>query len=187
VAGGAVILSGSDLEAARRGLAVRRQQPALDSDILRTKLQAGLLPIATARDRGAATPQAAVETSLWAIHEADVDRLTQGIELTPEAAAEARQMIASVSGELQEQYQDPKRLVATLVVYAYTVAGYQIGDATPQPNTPAVWTVPISVQLEDGRSVNPTVPVHETDGGWQIVLDQNAVRQYASLLKQSNP
>lgn len=82
------------------------------------------LPPAGWRNRGQATPTAAVETALWAAAGGDVAKLQGMLQLDESVRAKAAEMLARLPENARAAYASPEQLIA-----AFTIKSVPLGDA----------------------------------------------------------
>ncbi len=150
-------------------------------------LQLGLRSISSLSYAGNETPLAAIESSLWAIYHGDVDRLATLIAFTPDGESAAAALLENLSTDTRARFQKPESMIALLVAYAFNAVGYQILASNQKGGDPSTWTVQAVLQLEDGRTTRPNVTLQNTNGNWQVQFDENAVRQFATILDAAEP
>jgi hypothetical protein len=131
------------------------------------------------QNRGAATPAAAFETALWASAGGNVDALTGLLTLDPEARTEATALFAQLPEKLREEFVSPERLVAVL-----TAKDVPLGSATILGQYPSSADIKVAAQIfdADGKQKVSLFSLHNTGGGWQLVVPGNAVKRYAAWL-----
>jgi hypothetical protein len=72
-------------------------------------------PASTWRDQGRATPEATLETMLWAASGGNVSALKNVLILAPETRTKAAEMISGLQGASRQQFGSPEDLVAVIV------------------------------------------------------------------------
>jgi hypothetical protein len=82
------------------------------------------LPHTAWADRGAATPRAAIETTLWAAAGGDLAALKPLLELPESTREKAGALLAGLPADLRSRYATPEDLVA-----AFTAKNIPLGDA----------------------------------------------------------
>jgi hypothetical protein len=169
-----------------REITARKTRPENAASSFRD-IQSGLTPIGSLNYVGQATPLAAVESSLWAIYHGDVDKLATMIALTPDGAKAAASLFANLPEDTKARLQTSENMMALLVAYAYNAVGYQVLESNQKGDDRGTWTVQAVVQLEDGRTSRPNVTLQTSNGNWQVQFDENAVRQFATVLGVTDP
>ena len=138
------------------------------------------VPASEWRDRGRATPTAAVETLLWAAAGGNVGALAKAIELDPGAREQAERLLAEVPEAEREGCRTPEELVALL-----SATKVPLGEAritTPKPDAPPGVPPMRDVLLRNAAGLVRTVELQVNEaaqGDWRIVVPETAVRRYA--------
>jgi hypothetical protein len=139
------------------------------------------------RNAGAATPQAALETVLWAAAGGDVDAFANSLVL-PDARAHvaAQALFDSLPGEARGRYRSPEQLIAALTIPDIPTGYAQVKDwqdwqmgQTEQP----WWAVRAALATPDGKWRWIGVWFAPRDGGWKLVVTDTAVTNLAAKLQ----
>jgi len=132
------------------------------------------------QNRGAATPAAAFETTLWASAGGDIDALAALLTLDPDAKSQATALFAQLPANLQAEFVSPERLVAVL-----TAKDVPLGRATILAQYPADNATQVSAQIFDaaGSQKVTLFTLRLTNDRWQLVVPGNAVKRYAAWLQ----
>jgi hypothetical protein len=72
-------------------------------------------PTTAWKNQGQATPEAAVETMLWAAAGGDLSALKNTLALAPDTQSKAADLLASLPSGISETYASPEDLMALLV------------------------------------------------------------------------
>jgi hypothetical protein len=140
-----------------------------------------LIPSSAWKNAGAATPNAAVETVLWAATGGDVDTVAAGLSMTPSARAKADAMFAGLSEATRQQYGTPEKLIALMIAKdADKVTGMQIlGQREVGPDDVGMR---IRFGNEQGQTKEDSLLLHRTNDGWKLQLNDGAVDKFAQKI-----
>jgi hypothetical protein len=84
------------------------------------------VPLAACTDCGHATPVAALETLLWAQKTGNLDSLLESFVLEGDTRVRAGALFSRLSGDSQNEYGTPERMVAALMVKGPALAEIQL-------------------------------------------------------------
>lgn len=135
------------------------------------------------QNAGRATPEASLETALWAAANGDIDTLTGLLVFDAEARNEATLLFAQLPATLRQEFVSPERLVAVLAAKDVPLGSAAILNQYPTPTE-----TKLSVQVFDaeGKHKMALLSLRPDDAGWRFVVPVNAVKRYATWL-QSPP
>ena len=140
-----------------------------------------LVPVGEWKNGGRATPDAAIETVLWAASGGDVEVLSQGIVFTPTARAKAEAWFAQLSDATQAQYGSPEKLVSLLIAKdAAALSGMQV--LGQKQLTADDVGMRVRVGGEDGKTKDDTFFLHRAADGWRLMVPDQAVEKFAKQL-----
>ena len=140
-----------------------------------------LNPVAAWKNAGQATPEAAVETMLWAAVGGDVDMLSGAITLPPNARAKVEALLARLPEAARAQYRTPEQLMALMLAReAGQVSGMQVLGA--QEITADTVLVRVRVGSEGGQTKDDSWPFHRSATGWKLVMPESAVDKFAKAI-----
>ncbi len=147
-------------------------------------LKQGNKPLRALANAGVATPFAALESSIWARYNGDVDTLAKMITFTPDGRDAATKLWALLPANIQSQFATPEQFAALFLVDGFPsdVAGYMVtGDRQNGP-TPNDWLVQIQLQRVDGSSIDGAAALEQVSGHWMLLLGANGIRKLANSL-----
>ena len=141
----------------------------------------GLVPESAWRNVGHETPEAAVETALWAAAGGDVELLARSLFMDTAAREQAAALLAGLPSETRAFYGTPELLMAFLTAKDIPSEGARI--LKPGPDAQAAGRR--TVQLRDAaRRLRQThLTLKETPEGWRLVVPAEAVTRYRTMLK----
>jgi hypothetical protein len=140
------------------------------------------VPASGWRNRGRATPVAAVETALWAAAGGDIETLAKAMKLDADARVQAEKLLADVPDAERQGCRTPEELIALLTAGDVPLEEAQI----LAPKVPAGTPTTLVVQLRKPGKSSRLVQVQLADAGesdWRIVVPAAAVRRYAAELR----
>jgi hypothetical protein len=143
-------------------------------------LRGNVVPYSLWKNRGRATPAAALETALWSSAHGDINTLTTLLVFDTEARNEASTLFASLPGQLQQQFVSPERLVAVLAA-----KDVPLGSATILNEIPTPTETKVAAQIFDpeGKQKVAVLSLRSDDAGWRFVVPPKAVKRYADWLR----
>jgi len=129
------------------------------------------------RDRGRATPEAALETMLWAASGGDIPALKDMLVLSPETRALAADIIRGLQGSSRQHYADPEDLVADLVAGNLPLDSAQLVARQQNQDDQAIEYL----RLKDSRGATRLVFLSLQKGadGWKLTVPVSAVETVA--------
>jgi hypothetical protein len=132
------------------------------------------------KNAGRATPEASLETALWASANGDIDTLSNLMVFDPEARHEAVTLFTELPANLRQEFVSPERLVAVLAAKDVPLGSAAILNQWPTPNE-----TKLSVQIFDaeGKHRKALLTARSDDAGWRFVVPTNAVKRYADWLR----
>lgn len=140
-----------------------------------------ITPAGELKNLGKATPDAAVQTTMWAAIGGDVDALANGLTFTPAGRAKADAWFASLSENTRQQYGSPEKVIALLVSKdAAGVAGMQVlGQKEISPEDVGLR---VRFATNDGQTRDDSMVMHRTGDGWRLLLNDTVVQKFANKL-----
>jgi hypothetical protein len=143
-------------------------------------LRGNVVPYSLWRNRGRATPAAALETALWSSAHGDINTLTTLLVFDAEARNEASTLFASLPAQIRQQFVSPERLVAVLAA-----KDVPLGSATILNETPTPTETKVAAQIFDpeGKQKMAVLSLRPDDAGWRFVVPPKAVKRYADWLR----
>ena len=131
-------------------------------------------------DRGAADPDAAFETALWAASHGDLDTLAGLLVLDEDARAAATALFTRLPAALRAELGTPEKLVALFTARAIPLTTARILTQTHEDGD-----AKLVAQLRDGRGVARAIQVGLKSSGenWQLVVPAAAVDKFIDQLR----
>lgn len=185
----------SEMENARANLARVREQVALAArdnaaraDAPRPPFTPGvLMPAADWQNAGNATPEAALQTVLWAGAGGDIATMARHLRyMTPQAQSAAESLHRNL-GDAAAKYQNPLELVAALTVPEIPIASARVRSWDSPTPIPAGATEIRIAHVELYSSAVPktaTLLFIKESGGWKIMVPAEAIQRYAAQLQR---
>lgn len=131
---------------------------------------------------GSESPDAAIESVLWAASHGDVDHLSGLLAFEPDVRARVDALFSQLPAASQQDYGSPERVVATLLAGSFpkdaSAMTIQGGSAQGQDASVAV-----SVDHSDGPTKNNVVKFHRTADGWQLVVPSSVMASCEKILQ----
>lgn len=157
--------------------AAREERP---TQPVRPGLVGNALAYSLWRNAGRASPEASLETALWAAANGDIDTLTGLLVFDAEARNEATTLFTQIPANLRQEFVSPERLVAVLAAKDVPLGSAALLNQFPSPTE-----TKLSVQLldADGMHRMALLSVRRDDSGWRFVVPANAVKRYATWLR----
>jgi len=148
-------------------------------------LAPGMRAIASFQNIGFATPQAAIETEIWARVHADIDLLAKCTGFTPEGRHAAQEIIDKMSPDMRNEYGTPERMAAMLgAANIEHFAGAEVASETAA--SPSAVNLNIQLQRSQDPSASPSSLVatvdwqyQQTNDGWQRIIPTTLVTGWA--------
>jgi hypothetical protein len=170
------------LDAARApGVANRAPLPAPPAE-----LPAARGP-ASWRDVGRGSPSAAIETTLWAAQEGDVQRLAEGLLLGPAGASQARALLQRLPASLRADITTPEQLVALLMAgqppQEQMVVPEQGEETAGDKGARRV----VTLVRPDGEQRKASVVTVKVDDHWKLVVPDPVVGTYLQAVTGPAP
>lgn len=141
-----------------------------------------IVPAADWKNVGNATPQAALQTLLWAGAGGNVAALASSLRLeTPQARAAAEALLAALPATERDKYGSPEQLMAELTVPDIPIASVKIRswDKVSADGDQ------VMVQLELFKTADPklaTLRFARENDQWRLIVPQEVVNHYANRL-----
>lgn len=140
-----------------------------------------LTAAADLKNLGKATPDTAMQTTLWAAVGGDVDALAGSFTFTPAGRAKADAWFAGLSDSTRQQYGSPEKVIALMVAKdAAGISGMQVlGQKEITANDVGVR---VRFASNDGQTKDDNVVMHRVDDGWRMLLSDTTVQKFANKL-----
>jgi hypothetical protein len=164
-----------------RNPAAPRPSPWSGSGVSESPLMKGEVAAAQWRDAGAATPQAAFESALWAAAGGDVKALADLLTLNPAARSNAEDYFARLPAPLKTELGSAEQLLALLTAKDVPLGSARITGVLPTNES----ETRLITQLTDahGQKKNVSFKLLAQDGRWRIVVPAAVVTKYRDGLR----
>ncbi|MDB6115900.1 MAG: hypothetical protein JWQ83_2087 [Lacunisphaera sp.] len=131
------------------------------------------------QDVGAATPEAAFETTLWAAVHGNIDSLAELLTFDAEARTEAAATFDRLPAAVQNELGTPERLIALL-----TAMDVPLGRASITGQAPTPTGMKVSTQLIDaeGKSKLSNFTLQSDNDRWRLQVPAAVIKKYAGWL-----
>lgn len=141
-----------------------------------------LVPLSEWKNAGRDTPQAGIETALWAAAGGELDTLAGSLGFTASARQKADALFASMSEATRQQYGSPEKLLALMISKdAAAVSGMQVlGQKEITPDDVAMR---VRMANEEGKTKDQNFLLHHANDGWRLTLTDDAVNKFAAQVK----
>lgn len=134
-----------------------------------------VLPVASWKDAGEATPTAAFETMLWAGSTRNVGALSNALVLDPEAGALAQKQFEAASPAQQQEYGTPLRMLAALMAKNMPTGDVSVVNVKAlDPNSISV-VIDALLKDRDGSASKGKFEFVRSEGRWLLKLPAGAV------------
>jgi hypothetical protein len=181
----AVAAARSELDALRRRMEAERNRKSVGPSTARFAV-GQTIAAAEWRNTGWATPEAALETSLWAAAGGDIDTFAGSLTFIDDSSRHAAQALldALPAGE-RERYRTPERLIAAMTIPDVPVGSAEVREWTDHHPFGDVDQVAVTVLLSsvDGKLKDTMLNFFQRPDGWKLVLDRRVVAKYARSLQ----
>jgi hypothetical protein len=150
----------------------------------------GRSPAILAKDwtyAGRSDPKATIESVLWSASHGDIDHLAELVGFSPETKAMADAMFSRLPAASQQEYGNPEKVVATLLAGGFpkdpesmqVIVNRQYGDQDA--------SVVMAVAHTDGVTRTNLLRLHNTPGGWQLLIPTTVMQGYEKSLLGEQP
>lgn len=137
------------------------------------------------KNLGRGTPEAALETTVWAVANGDMDTLAATLQVDAKSRAKLEQSLAALPNDLRAQYGTPEQLLALMVSKDIPDGGMHIlGPVQPRPDgMPDNFEV-MQLKLQDtkGGMKKTVVMVQKVSAEWQVIVPPEVVNKYVRQL-----
>lgn len=130
-------------------------------------------PAAAWKDQGHATPEAAVETMLWAAAGGDLSALKNTLALAPDTRSKAADLLASLPPAARQTYVSPDDLMALLVAGNVPLDSAQV--VAKQINQNGQVIEYLRLKDSDGRTRQVFLPLQKVSEGWRLTVPASAL------------
>jgi hypothetical protein len=171
--------SEDDLERLRATVRTARQD-GRDTDERANPGAGSLMPgiwtsTAAWKNEGRATPEAALETFLWAASGGNVASLKDTLVLAPETREKAAEMISRLQDSSRQLYTSPEDLVAVVVAGILPLDSAQV--VARQQNQDDQVIEYLRLKDSNGNTRQVFLPLQKTTDGWQMNVPPSAIDQ----------
>ena len=138
------------------------------------------LRVEAMRDAGRATPQAAGETFIWALHRGDVDAAARLVVFSPVARARMEGLVAALPPRFRADYGTPERLLAFAMAGGQPIAAREVIDEAEHDD--GIVVQKLKVVTHEGRVRTDVVHFQRDGGGWRRLILPATAEQVAAFL-----
>ncbi len=124
---------------------------------------------------GSRTPNATLESVLWAASRGDTERLSDLLAFAPELRTQADGLFSKLPRAAQEDYGTPEKVIATLVAGSFpkdAQASQVFGDLQYGEQDASIT---MSVTHADGESRINLFRLHNSGDGWKLLVPANVM------------
>jgi len=161
-------------EASERGVDSLVSGPS--SNVETTSLRPGIwAPASVWKNAGRATPEAAVETMLWAAAGGNVGVLHDTLVLAPDTRSKATEILARLPAATRQQYLTPEDMMGVVVAGNVPLDSAQL--VARQQNQGDQVTEYLRLKDSSGRTEQVYLQLQKAPDGWQLVVPRSAVEE----------
>jgi len=135
-------------------------------------------PEATWKNRGRGSPEAAMETMLWAASGGNLDALKETLSINDETRAKAEELLTTLPGTARSQYSTPEDLLAVVIAGNVPLDSAQL-VARQQIDADHV-TEYLRLKNADGITRQVYLSLDQSPDGWRLVVPSSVVEQLGS-------
>lgn len=129
---------------------------------------------------GRSSPEAVLETALWAAAGGEVDTLADTLLLETDARTRAEALLASLPPAVRATYGTPERLVALLTAREVPLGSMQF---IARMERGADVLLRVRLQQPDGSAVTKSLVARGTPGNWRLVVPAGAINHFEAVLR----
>jgi len=158
----------------------RQEAPDTDrySNDLGISLRSGTWTPASAwKNQGQATPEAAVETMLWAAAGGDLSTLKNTLALAPDTQSKATDLLASLPATASQPFASPEDLMALLMAGNVPLDSAQV--VAKQINQDGQVIEYLRLKDSDGRTRPVFLTLQKLSDSWRLTVPVSALDQMA--------
>lgn len=148
-----------------------KDQPTIEAIELRP---GAWVPASAWRNQGRSTPEAAIETMLWAAAGGNVSVIKDTLVLAPETRSRADEILAGLP-DTSRQFATPEDLIALLVAGSVPLDSAQV--VARQQNQDDEATEYLRLKDSGGRTRQVYLSLRKERDGWQLTVPRSAVDQ----------
>lgn len=143
------------------------------------------VPASAWSNAGRATPEATLETALWAAASGEVETLAEALQLEPEVHAQAQKLLASLPPASRMAYGTPERLVALLTAREIPIGTMQLVGRMER--APDEVLLRVRLQQPDGSAITKSLAARQQGRMWQLVVPATAITRFEAILRGPVP
>jgi hypothetical protein len=141
-------------------------------------------PAAAWKNRGRGSPEAAMETMLWAASGGDLNALKETLSINDETRAKAEEMLTTLPGAARSQYSTPDDLLAVVIAGNVPLDSAQL-VARQQIDADHV-TEYLRLKNADGNTRQVYLSLYQSPDGWRLVVPSSVIEQLGSAPADGN-
>lgn len=144
------------------------------------------VPASEWRNAGTATPQAALETALWAAAGGDVAAFAATMKFQTERARIAAQALLDRLPEgTRAQCDSPERLIAFLTVRDVPLGSAEVRQFSNLDGPTPAAHVRLFFKTADGKPKDSALLLANSGDGWRLLIGEGVVARYAAAFSKS--
>ncbi|ACB73370.1 hypothetical protein [Opitutus terrae] len=129
---------------------------------------------------GRGSPEAVLETALWAAAGGEVETLADTLLLDAEARTRAETLLASLPPAVRATYRTPERLVALLTAREVPLGSMQF---IARMERGADVLLRVRLQQPDGSAITKSLVARGGPGDWRLVVPAGAISHFEAVLR----
>jgi hypothetical protein len=141
-------------------------------------------PASEWKNQGQATPEAAVETMLWAAAGGDVKTLKDTLALAPDTQSKATDLLASLPTPARQSIASPEDLMALLVAGNVPLDSAQVVAKQTNPDGQVIEY--LRLKDSDGRTRQVYLTLLNVSESWRLTVPASALVQMAQIQSASS-
>lgn len=165
---------------AKRAEAERQSSPETRFAVGCTQRTADCVP------SGAATPQAALETALWACTGGNIDAFAKSIQfMNGRDRRAAVALMESLPAAMRSQLDSPEKMIAFLTIPDVPLGTVKVRDTKTLEGwpSPAV-RMSLLFKAENDKAKESNLLLMQTGADWKLLVTEAVVAKYAAALRQ---
>jgi hypothetical protein len=131
---------------------------------------------------GRRTPQATIESVLWAASRGEVDRLAELLGFTPDVEAEADTMFSRLPAASKQEYGSAEKVVATLLAGSFPKDAQASTILTEHEYGDKDAAIAMAVTHSDGQGRTNVFQFRKTTDGWRLMIPAAILNDYEKTL-----
>jgi len=141
-------------------------------------IASSLVPVSAWKDAGRVTPEATVETVLFAAMGGDLETLANAVVFNDAIKAQAATWFEGLPDATKREYGTPEKVIALMMAKdAGSLAGMQILGKREDGANDAV--VRVRVGDDQGKMKDDKFEMRRSPDGWRLLVPDKAVEKYA--------